>query len=75
MTTTQYSESTTTGIAGKAILVTGAASGIGRATCLLFARHGATIVAADSNAHGLSQLQTDIGARGGQVSTFVFDAG
>jgi len=62
-------------IEGKAILVTGAASGIGRATCLLFARHGANIVAADANAQGLAQLQVDIGESEGKVSTHVFDAG
>lgn len=62
-------------IQGRAIVVTGAASGIGRATCLLFARQGATIVAADANAQGLSQLQTDIGQSGARISTFVFDAG
>jgi NAD(P)-dependent dehydrogenase (short-subunit alcohol dehydrogenase family) len=63
------------GIEGKAILVTGAASGIGRATCLLFARHGAAIVAADANVKGLAQLLIDIGESGGQVSTFAFDVG
>lgn len=65
----------TSGIEGKTILVTGAASGIGRATCLLFARHGAAIVAADVNAKGLAQLLDDIGESVGDVSTYVFDAG
>lgn len=65
----------TAGIQGKAVLVTGAASGIGRATCLLFARAGAAIVAADANGPGLEQLREDLGQRRGQVSTFVFDAG
>jgi len=63
------------GIEGNAVLITGAASGIGRATCLLFARHGAAIVAADANAEGLAQLRVDLGESGSQVSTFVFDAG
>lgn len=34
---------------GKAAIVTGAASGIGRATATLFAERGAKVVAADSN--------------------------
>ncbi len=37
-------------LAGKVCIVTGAASGIGRASALLFAEHGATVVAADLNA-------------------------
>lgn len=63
------------GIRGKVVVVTGAASGIGRAASLLFARQGAVIVAADANAPGLAQLQADTGQSGGQLSTFAFDAG
>lgn len=37
---------------GKSIIVTGAASGIGRAAALLFAREGATVFAADINLAG-----------------------
>ena len=37
---------------GKSVVVTGAASGIGRATTLLFAREGATVFAADLNLSG-----------------------
>jgi NAD(P)-dependent dehydrogenase (short-subunit alcohol dehydrogenase family) len=37
---------------GKCVVVTGAASGIGRATTLLFAREGATVFAADINLAG-----------------------
>ena len=35
--------------AGKTIIITGAASGIGRATALIFAREGANVVCADIN--------------------------
>jgi NAD(P)-dependent dehydrogenase (short-subunit alcohol dehydrogenase family) len=34
-------------LAGKTAIITGAASGIGRASALLFARHGATVIASD----------------------------
>lgn len=39
---------------GKKVLVTGAASGIGRATALLFAREGADLTIGDINAEGLA---------------------
>ena len=37
---------------GKCVVITGAASGIGRAATLLFAREGATVFAADLNLAG-----------------------
>src|SRR6185437_16818766 len=38
--------------AGKTIIITGAGSGIGRATALIFAREGANVVCADVNEAG-----------------------
>ncbi len=43
-------------VAGKVALVTGAASGLGLATARLLAREGATVIASDINADGLSAL-------------------
>ena len=39
-------------LSGKAAIVTGGASGIGRATCLLFAAEGAVVFVADIDAAG-----------------------
>ncbi|QJQ31336.1 SDR family oxidoreductase [Sphingomonas lacunae] len=50
--------------AGKSVLVTGAASGIGRATALLFAREGARLTIGDINADGLAETVALIGDRG-----------
>ncbi len=42
--------------AGKTVVITGAASGIGKATCLLFASEGATVIAGDIDAKGGTEL-------------------
>jgi NAD(P)-dependent dehydrogenase (short-subunit alcohol dehydrogenase family) len=44
---------------GAVALVTGAASGIGRATAIRLAAEGATVVATDGNAEGLAKLVAD----------------
>ena len=44
----------------KCVVVTGAASGIGRATALLFAREGATVFAGDIDAQGAEALATEV---------------
>lgn len=52
-------------LAGKVALITGAASGIGRAQALLFAREGATVVAADLNDEGAEEVISEVEAAGG----------
>jgi NAD(P)-dependent dehydrogenase (short-subunit alcohol dehydrogenase family) len=55
---------------GKVALVTGGASGIGRATALTFAREGAKLIVADMNEEGGHQTVHMITENGGEA-TFV----
>jgi NAD(P)-dependent dehydrogenase (short-subunit alcohol dehydrogenase family) len=57
-------------LTGKVALVTGGASGIGRATALTFAREGAKMIIADMNEDGGHQTVHMITAQGGKA-TFV----
>ncbi len=43
---------------GKICIITGGASGIGRAACLLFAREGATVIVADKSAEAAAEVAT-----------------
>ena len=52
---------------GKVALITGGASGIGKATAILFARHGSAVALADINAAGAAQVVTEIQAEGGRA--------
>jgi 3-oxoacyl-[acyl-carrier protein] reductase len=53
--------------AGKTIIITGAASGIGRATALIFAREGANVVCADLNEQGARDTAAAVNAKGSQA--------
>lgn len=58
------------GFEGRRVFLTGAASGIGRATALLLARDGAELFLTDVNAEGLQQTVADARALGAVVSEF-----
>jgi NAD(P)-dependent dehydrogenase (short-subunit alcohol dehydrogenase family) len=54
-------------IAGKVAVITGAGSGVGRAATLLFARHGAKVVAADVNLASAEETVALVKAEGGEA--------
>ena len=58
---------------GKTILITGAASGIGRATALIFAREGANVVCADLNEDGVKETAEKVNAIGSQALALTID--
>jgi 3-oxoacyl-[acyl-carrier protein] reductase len=53
--------------AGKSIIITGAASGIGRATALIFAREGANVVCADINEKGADETAAEVNSIGSKA--------
>jgi NAD(P)-dependent dehydrogenase (short-subunit alcohol dehydrogenase family) len=55
------------GFAGKVAFVTGAASGIGRAAALAFAREGASVAAADVSEQGNQETARMVEAEGGRA--------
>jgi NAD(P)-dependent dehydrogenase (short-subunit alcohol dehydrogenase family) len=58
---------------GKVAIVTGAASGIGRASAILFAREGARLVIADKNTDGLNETASAISRHGGNAQAITAD--
>jgi 3-oxoacyl-[acyl-carrier protein] reductase len=57
----------------KTIIITGAASGIGKATALIFAREGANVVCADIDEAGTRQTAEEVVGRGGKALALRLD--
>src|SRR3954447_11537101 len=62
-------------LSGRSAIVTGAASGIGRATALCLASHGAAVAVADINQAGADATVSTIREAGGRAITVVTDVG
>jgi len=60
-------------VAGRVVLVTGAASGMGRAVAELFAVEGAHVAACDRNGEGVAAVAGEITAAGGLAQAFSLD--
>ena len=58
---------------GKVVIVTGASSGIGRATALLFAKNGSHVIAVGRNAKELGTLRDDAQGKKGSVKVHLAD--
>jgi len=58
---------------GKVAIITGAMSGIGRATALLLAKEGAKVVATGRNPEVLKALENEIRAKGFEATTMLHD--
>jgi NADP-dependent 3-hydroxy acid dehydrogenase YdfG len=60
-------------VAGKVVVITGAASGFGRLLSLKAAARGARVVGGDVNAAGLAETAAQVAAAGGEMATSVTD--
>ncbi len=60
-------------LAGKVAVITGAASGIGRASALVFAQAGARVALVDVRGPELERTAADMRAAGGEVASTVVD--
>jgi NAD(P)-dependent dehydrogenase (short-subunit alcohol dehydrogenase family) len=60
-------------LAGKVVVITGAAGGIGSATALVFARHGSKLFLVDRDEAGLTDSALAVEEAGAEVATHVAD--
>src|SRR5258706_5366722 len=60
---------------GKVAIITGAAAGIGRATAITFAEHGASLALIDRNVTGVEETAALVRQRGGQALALGADVG
>ena len=58
---------------GKVAIITGAATGIGRASALLFARAGARVALADLREPELARTEADVRTAGGEIASITAD--
>ena len=61
------------GLRDKVVVITGAGSGIGRATAFEFARHGARLELVDIDGPSVEAVRQEIAARGGEASAHEVD--
>src|SRR4051812_12832291 len=60
-------------LSGKVVVVTGASSGVGRATVRAFAAHGAKVALIARGAEGLEAAAAEVRAWGGEAQVFPLD--
>ncbi|RPI95635.1 MAG: SDR family NAD(P)-dependent oxidoreductase [Spirochaetales bacterium] len=58
---------------GKYVLITGAASGIGRLMAHSFAKEGAHLVICDINEKGLAEVKKELGGKGVSINSYACD--
>jgi 3-oxoacyl-[acyl-carrier protein] reductase len=69
----QESRDLSRSVKGLTVLVTGAASGMGRATARVFAAEGANVAVTDVNAEGVESVAGEITASGGTAKAWTLD--
>jgi len=62
-------------LAGRRAIITGAGSGIGRASALLFAAEGAVVLAVDRDEQAVQETQAAVAAAGGRAEAMAADVG
>jgi NAD(P)-dependent dehydrogenase (short-subunit alcohol dehydrogenase family) len=62
-------------LTGKVAVVTGAANGIGAATCRRFVEHGAVVAVTDSDGEAAAALASEVSQAGAKAAAFHLDVG